>query len=173
MLKIVQPYRNSKKVKWFGKQFPAISLPRKAAFTLVEVMIAVGVLGVMMASLYGGFVYAFSQISLVQQNVRATQVLEEKMEVIRLLNWDQLVNQPGFVPTNFTAPFYASNPTNVSANSFTYTGTVLVASAPVTETYSPSLRMIQVQVTWTSGKVARQRQMTTFVSQYGMQNYVY
>lgn len=146
---------------------------RRAGFTLVEVMIAVGVLGVVVASLYGGFVYAFSQISLVQQNIRATQILEEKMEVVRLLNWDQLVNQPGFVPASFTAPFYASNPANPRSNAFTYTGTVLVTNAPVSESYASSLRMIQVGLTWTSGSVVRQRQMTTFVSQYGMQYYVY
>ena len=155
-------------------EFTASAFPEKAAFTLVELMMAIGVLGVVIASLYGGFVYAFSQISLAQQNDRATQILEEKWEVIRLVNWDQLVNQPGFVPTSFTAPFYASNPTNPPANSFTYTATVLVTNAPLTyETYSNSLRMIQVTLTWTSGNVTRQRQMTTFVSQYGEQNYVY
>jgi len=143
-------------------------------FTLIELMIAIGVLGVVIASLYGGFVYAFSQVSLVQQNIRATQILEEKMEVIRLLNWDQLVNLPGYVPTSFTAPFYVSNPTNAPAtNTLIYNGTVLVTNAPVSETYASSLRMIQVNLTWTSGKVLRQRQMTTFVSQYGMQHYVY
>jgi prepilin-type N-terminal cleavage/methylation domain-containing protein len=173
MLEIVHPYPNSMIGRRYGRKLPVSFLRREAAFTLVEVLIAVGVLGVVIASLYGGFVYAFSQIALVQQNIRATQILEEKTEVIRLVNWDQLVNQSRFVPTNFTAPFYAANPTNPGANSFTYTGTVQITSAPVTESYAPSLRMIQVTLSWTSGNVARQRQMTTFVSQYGMQNYAY
>jgi hypothetical protein len=28
------------------------------------------------------------------------------MEVVRLLNWDQIANYPGYVPTSFTAAFY-------------------------------------------------------------------
>lgn len=145
----------------------------RGAFTLVEVLMAVGLMGVMLASLYSGFVFAYAEIRLVRENVRATQILEEKMEVIRLLNWDQVVNQPGFIPATFTAPFYAANPTNAPAGAFTYAGSVQVSRAPVSETYSNSLRMIQVQLVWTSGSVTRQRQMTTFISQYGMQNYVY
>ena len=141
--------------------------------TLVEVIVGVGVLAIMTLSLYSGFAYAFAQIRLLQENTRATQILTERMELVRLLNWDQVVNYPGYIPTNFTAPFYADNPTNVSSNALIYTGTVLVTNAPVTETYSNDLRMIQIQLSWQSGKVLRQRQMTTFVSQYGMQKYVY
>lgn len=141
--------------------------------TLVEVMVGVGVMGIMSVSLYAGFAFAFAEIQLAQENVRATQILEERMEVVRLLNWDQVVNLPGYIPTTFTAPFYAGNPTNAPSTAFNYTGKVLVSSAPVTETYANDLRMIQIQVSWPSGKVIRQRQMTTFVSQYGVQKYVY
>ena len=142
----------------------------RTAFTLIEVVMAVGLLGIMITSLYAGFAFAFTQIRLTQENVRATQIIEERMEVVRLLNWDQVANTPGYVPTSFSEEFYANNPTNTG--SF-FTGTVLVTNAPVAEAYSNSLRMIQIKVTWTSGNVLRTRQMTTFVSQYGMQNYVY
>jgi type II secretory pathway pseudopilin PulG len=144
-----------------------------AAFTLVEVMLGVGVMGIMSVALYAGFTFAFAEIRLAQENVRATQILEERMEVVRLLNWDQVANLPGYIPSTFTAPFYADNPTNPPSDSFNYTGTVLVTNAPVTETYSSDLRMIQIQVRWPSGKFIRQRQMTTFISQYGVQKFVY
>lgn len=141
--------------------------------TLIEVMVGVGVMGIMMVSLYAGFAFAFSEIRLARQNVRAAQILQERMEVVRLLNWDQVVNLPGYIPTTFKAPFYANNPTNPPSDSFTYTGTVLVTNAPITETYASDLRMIRIQVSWPSGKIIRKREMTTFVSQYGMQKYVY
>ncbi len=141
--------------------------------TLVEVIVGVGVLAIMTLSLYAGFAYAFAEIRLMQENARATQILTERMELVRLLNWDQVVNLPGYIPTNFTAPFYADNPTSPGANAFLYTGTVLVTNALGAETYAKDLRMIQIQVSWLSGTVLRQRQMTTFVSQYGMQKYVY
>src|SRR5215472_84716 len=142
--------------------------------TLVEVMVAVGLLGLMLTALYGGFSSSFAVVRVARENLRATQILEERMEVLRLITWSDVTNSPGFIPTNFTAPFFASQPTNVPVESgFYYTGTVTIGHAPLSETYSNSLRMIQIGLTWTSGKVVRQRQMTSFVSQYGMQNYIY
>jgi prepilin-type N-terminal cleavage/methylation domain-containing protein len=146
---------------------------RNAAFTLVEVMIGVGILGIMMVSFYGGFAFAFAEIRVARENVRATQILEERMEVVRLLNWDQLVNMPGYIPSTFNAPFYSENITNPPPDDFLFSGTVKVENAPLTETYAEDLRMITIEVKWTSGKIARKRKMTTFVSQYGMQKYVY
>ena len=136
-------------------------------------MVGVGVMGIMMVSLYAGFAFGFKQIRLARENVRATQVLEERMEVVRLLNWDQVINLPGYVPTNFTAPFYADNPTNPPANNFYYTGTVQVANAPLTESYSNNLRMIKIQLIWPSGHLVRTRQMSTLVAQFGLQKYIY
>ena len=136
-------------------------------------MVGVGVMGIMMVSLYAGFAFGFNQIRLARENVRATQVLEERMEVVRLLNWDQVINLPGYIPTTFQAPFYADNPTNPPANNFCYTGTVQVASAPIMESYSNNLQMIKIQLTWPSGRLVRTRQMTTLVAQFGIQRYVY
>jgi len=143
---------------------------QERAFTLMEVMVAIGVLGFMLVSLYAGFSSGFSVLRVARENLRATQILEEKMEVIRLVKWDDVA--PGFIPTNFTASFDAANPTNISGT-FAYHGTVTVTNAPITESYAQHMRMIQIELTWESGNVTRHRQMTTFVSQYGLQNYIY
>jgi type II secretory pathway pseudopilin PulG len=143
----------------------------RAGMTLVEVMVGLGILTMMTLSLYAGFAYAFAEIRLTQENARATQILAEKMEVVRVLNWDQVANLKGYIPSTFTAPFYANNPTNPPPNSFNYTGQVLVTNAPVTESYAGDLRMIQIDVSWPSGGVTRHRKMVTFVSQYGIQKY--
>ena len=145
----------------------------QSAFTLVEVIVGVAVMGIMMVSLFAGFAFGFQQIRRARENVRATQVLQERMEVVRLVNWNDL-NSSGYIPTKFIEPFYADDPTNPPANSFYYTGTVQVTSAPgVTETYSNNLRMVKIELTWPSGNLIRTRQMTTFVAQSGIQNYVY
>ena len=138
----------------------------------MEVMVGVAVMAVMLTALYGGFTFAFAEVRLARENVRATQILQEKMEVARLYNWDQ-VNQAGFIPTQFSESYYASNPTNAPAGNFNYSGQVLVTNAPIAETYAGDLRLIRIQVSWKSGNVIRTRQMTTFVSQYGLQKYVY
>jgi len=60
-----------------------------------------------------------------------------------------------------------------AASNFIYTGTVVVTNAPITESYSNDLRMIKITLTWNSGGGVHKRQATTFVSQYGLQRYVY
>ena len=141
----------------------------RAAVSLIEVLVAVSIGGIMFISLYSGFSTGFAVVQLARENLRGAQILQEKMETIRLYTWDQ-INTSGFIPTNFTDVFYASTQ---SASGLTYTGMVTIANAPFTETYSNDVKLITVEVTWASVNVLRRRQMTTFVSRYGLQNYIY
>jgi len=135
-------------------------------------MVAVTVVAVMGVALYAGIGVAFSQLRLSRENLRATQIIEGKMEIVRQYNWDQVANYAGFIPATFTEPFYANNPTNTAGN-FNYTGAVTVTNAPITESYSNDLKMIRINLTWKSGGITHKRQATTFVSQFGLQRYVY
>lgn len=144
-----------------------------AAFTLVEVLAGSAVLLIMGVSLYAGFTFGIQQIRLGRENIRATQILEEKMEMARLLNWNQVAKLPGYVPSTFEESYYSTSATNIAPGSLVYYGTVVVTNAPVTESYSNDLRMIRVTVRWTNFNLPHKRTMFTFVSQYGMQNYVY
>lgn len=150
----------------------AVLSPR-GAFTIVEVLLGCGVLVIMGISLYAGFTFGIQQVRSARENIRATQILEEKMELARLLNWNQVANLPGYIPTSFQEAYYSTSATNVPTGGVVYYGTVLVTNAPVTETYSNDLRMIQVTVKWTNFNLPHTRTTSTFVSQYGMQNYVY
>jgi prepilin-type N-terminal cleavage/methylation domain-containing protein len=143
------------------------------AFTLIEVMVSVGVIGALLVTLYAGLTFGFAQIQVGREEERATQILSEKMEIVRLLSWDQLVNLPGYVPTTFTASYSVFNPTNAPAAALVYTGTVLVTNAPVSENYSNDLRMLQISLSWQSRGLTHTRTMRTFASRYGLQNYVY
>jgi|KBSMisStandDraft_5_1062788.scaffolds.fasta_scaffold109838_3 uncharacterized protein (TIGR02598 family) len=166
-----------KRQKFMNPKYSMVLTPsrqRLRGFNLVEVMVAVWVIGLMIVSLYGGFSYAFSEIRLSRESIRASQILTERMEVVRMMNWDEVAKLPGYIPTAFSVPFNpGGSKTNGTEGGFSYAGTVTVSKPPITENYSNDLRMIQIQVTWTSGKVLRRRQMTTYVSQYGMQRYVY
>src|SRR5437870_1691715 len=85
---------------------------RLEAFTLVEVIVCTAIVSILFVSLYGGIASGFSLVTLARENLRANQVILEKMETIRLYNWDQ-VNSNGFLPSSFTAPFYPSVITNL------------------------------------------------------------
>src|SRR5690242_8257784 len=101
---------------------------RDHGFTLIEVMMSVAVMGVLLVTLYAGISFGFNQIQLSREEERATQILAEKMEIVRLLSWDQVVNLPGYVPSTFTASYEVTNPTNAPTSSFIYTGTVVITN---------------------------------------------
>jgi uncharacterized protein (TIGR02598 family) len=138
----------------------------KRAFTLVEVLIAAGILGFTVVTLYGAFSFGFTTIRLSQEEVRADQILVQKLETLRLYDWSKITGN--FLPTNFTNSF-SSDGTGVS-----YYGTFSVtpfAPSAAKESYTDSLCQVTVSLHWVSGAVERTRSMTTQVSKYGIQNY--
>ncbi len=137
---------------------------------MVEVITAVVIVGVLFMSLYAGISYSFAGIRLARENLRATQILTEKIEVVRLCTWEQ-VNSNGFLPAKFKAPYEPGGPTNALA----FQGKILVRTAPVgllPAQYSNDMRRVYVTVDWTSGGVDRTREVYTYVSRYGLQNYI-
>ena len=130
------------------------------AFTLVEVLVAVLAAAVSVVSLYAGFSSGFAAVETSRESLRATQVMLEKLETIRLYSWSQL-NTAGFMPTNFSAPF---NPSTNAVGGFNYQGTVSIGPAPISNSYSNDLKQVTVTVNWTSANVVRSRTMTTLVS---------
>jgi hypothetical protein len=123
-------------------------------------------------TLYVAISQGFAIIQTARENLRATQVLQEKMETMRVYNWDQ-VTTPGFIPSSFTEPFYAVGDNDNGG--FNYEGQVIVTNAfPLgSVTYSDDLRWVIVQVQWQSGNITRRREMRTLVSQFGLHSYVY
>ena len=140
----------------------------RSAFTLVEVMVAVPMGAIMLIGLYLGFSQGFAVIQLARENLRATQILQEKTERIRLFNWDALSAAPN--PYTFTNWYYPT--ANAGKQGIAYIGTRIISDPPISENYSNEMKLVTFQVTWTSGKVKRQREMSTLVSQYGLHNYV-
>jgi hypothetical protein len=104
------------------------------------------------------------------ENLRATQILTDKMELIRLCTWDQVTNG-SFLPATFTGPFNYS--TNSSDYGLNYRGTVVISVPALAESYGSTLRLVTVQVTWTNSGVLRSRSASTLVSQYGLQSNIY
>jgi hypothetical protein len=147
------------------------------AFTLVDALFAMAMAGMLFTSLYAGLAYGFNIIKMARENTRATQIMLEKMETIRLYTWTQ-INSNGFIPTNkFTVPYYSVNGTN---SSLVYTGQFridpsgLINSDGLPASYASDMKKVTVRVDWGAiGGTNRTRTMTTFVSKNGMQSYVF
>jgi hypothetical protein len=150
----------------------AVSTSSEAAFTLAEIMVACALLGVMIVSLYGGISFGFSSITLARQNLRATQIALEKMEITRMYSWEQ-INSNGFVPPTFTAPFFPTIGGTDTNGGVTYYGTTLITNVNRNPAYSNDMREIRVTLTWTNRNTPQRVEMKTFLSQYGMQRYIY
>jgi hypothetical protein len=91
-------------------------------------MVAMGILSVVFVGIYTAIGTNVTLVQLCRENETATQILAEKLEAIRLYNWDQ-INSHGYVPAMFTV---ALDPANSNSPPY-YTGMVTIAQAPVTE----------------------------------------
>lgn len=139
--------------------------------TLVELVMATVLLTIMASALMASFSYGFFIMQLVRENQRATQVLLEKAETLRLYRWDQVLT-PGFVPTNF-ADVYDPQAT-ANSQGITYNGTVAITNVPFAASYSTNLKQIVITVQWTTTRNhTRTRVLSTLVAKNGLQNYVY
>ncbi len=139
--------------------------------TLVETVIAVTILSILGAGIVGSINYGLFMMRLARENARATQVMLEKLESIRLYDWTE-VNSNGFVPPTFSEPYDPQAPTNQQG--VIYYGTMTVSNVPFTTSYSTNLRQFTVTLQWvTAGKINHSRSISTFVARDGVQNYVY
>ena len=140
-----------------------------AGFTLPEVIMASSILSICAAGIMGAFASGFRIVAMTQENQRATQVLIEATEIVRLYSWDQL-HTPGFVPTTFTEYYDPSTQGGVI-----YTGAITIASAPVDmpASYRSNINFLTVTLSWNTAGVPRQRSLTTMIAKDGVQNYVY
>jgi type II secretory pathway pseudopilin PulG len=141
----------------------------QAAFSLVEVTVGLGIVGTCVAALFSGFTTGFFTIRMARENLRATQILLQKTETLRLLSWDQLTGT-NTVPTVFTERYDPNAPTD---KGIMYSGTIDITTCPITASYSNEMKMVVVSVNWKTGAMDRNRSYTTYVSRYGLQNYIY
>jgi type II secretory pathway pseudopilin PulG len=143
----------------------------ESGMTLVDLVMAIGVLGIMAGGVFGSFRYGFFTLQLVRENQRATQIILEKVETIRLYSWDQ-VNTPGFIPQDLDPEYYDPQ-APVGQQGVTYNGTVRVEPCGLTSSYAAHMRQITVTLSWTTRDIPHTRSLTTFIAKDGVQNYVY
>src|SRR5436309_15551964 len=143
---------------------------RQSAYTLPEVMMGILIMSIMFVTLYLGFTQGFGVVQSSRENLRATQILQQYSELIRLYTWDQLTNGTTIPhPSTKTWTFYPLGGTGNQG--VTYTGNMSIDSSDIAEDYAADTRKVTFTLTWTSGKIPHQRQMTTLVSRYGLHKY--
>lgn len=137
---------------------------------LLEALVGGAILAVVSISFFGAISMGFASVRLSQETVRADQILLENLETVRVYPWSSII-KPAFIPTNFTANFTPAGSGPNTASGAVYDVGIAVVPAPMTESYSDTLRQVTVTAAWTSAGVRRVRSMTTLVSQNGIQTY--
>lgn len=140
-----------------------------AAFSMVEVTVGLGIVGTCVAALFSGFTTGLFTMKMARENLRATQILLQKTEAIRLQSWDQLTN-PTNIPPTFTERY---DPNAATDRGVLYTGSIVITNCPISSSYSNEMRMVTVTLNWQTGSVNRNRRYTTYVARNGLQNYIY
>lgn len=155
-----------------------------AAYTFVEVMAAVAIVGVMTMVLYVGISISFGVIQRTRENLRATQILVQRSETVRLYSWDQLryTGTPAWFQTNFVDRYDPIGATNTGGGAVYYGNIRLTVPPPATVlpttvSYRTNVALVTVTLRWTNSSGAKLfphlRTYETLVAKSGMQNYVF
>src|SRR5882762_1105374 len=132
-------------------------------FSLAEVMVGMAVVGILFVALYAGLTSGLTNVAMARENARATQIMAEKLDSIRLYSWDKITNS-GYRKVDFTATFAPTGSSSNASPGVTYSGTVTISQAPVANAYKDNMRQVTVSLTWKTGSLNRGRSMTTLVA---------
>src|ERR1043165_3708741 len=87
------------------------SVSQKSAFTLIETAVSMMVVGILIVSLYSGVTWGMGNYQRAREAMRATEILTEKLDSVRLFNWEQITNGTS-IPSTFSCSFDAEKDPN-------------------------------------------------------------
>ena len=143
-------------------------------FSLAETLIATLAAAVMLLALYASFTFGYAMIRVTREDIRATQIIVQRMEAIRLSPYDVVAN-PASYPSNTTAYFDESTDTTNHGTVYTVSFSRTPGPAGLPSTYKTNVMLVTVSASWTSGtatNIQHSRSMQTYVARSGIQNYV-
>lgn len=144
---------------------------RQSAFTIAEAVVAAALIGFCWISLGAAIGMSLSLAQSNREDLRATQIMVQKMEQFRLYNWDQ-VHDAAYVPVKFQDYFDPAHNKGPQ-----YTGSVNVVTNPpnLPANYQGKMVSVTVSISWTSYNgghaITHTREMQTYVAQYGMNTF--
>lgn len=137
------------------------------------------VIGVVFVSIFNVITVSLFTTQLSRENLRATQIMVEKMEGLRLYNPSELTNTT-VLARSFTNWFSETNSAGlgggVGGDGAQYTGTITISPVPFNTDYSDNMSEVTITLNWVSGgngSMTHTRTMSTFYSNNGMANYVF
>ncbi len=135
-------------------------MSRAGGFTLMEAMVATMILGLVLVSVLAITSQSYRYLSDIRLTARSSQVLQQKMEDIRLLSWSQVQSLPAtFTDPNDTEEIFTGGIAMSPYDS--YNGATTVAKVTLTVTWANQ-----------SGQV-RTNKLSSLVSSGGLNKYIF
>ncbi len=133
----------------------------RAGLSLIEILIAILVIGIVIGSTLVAMRSGFSMIQLARDNTMASQIMQSEMENLRLMNWTQL----GELPEEESFEVDTQLDANIAAR--------YERTRRVTEVRD-GMREVELVVEWdTVGGSRHTRTYRTLFSQEGLNDYYY
>ena len=140
------------------------------------------IMGTAMGALFSGFATGFFTMRMARENLRATQIMLEKVETIRLYSWQQVTNTqaPLFIPDTFEAKY--DPVVQTTTGGLIYHGTLSITNVNAGEMvgldgnppkYTNDMRLVIVNVRWKTGNLDRTREFRSYIARSGLQDYIY
>jgi|SRR5690242_12091701 len=150
------------------------------ASTLVEVLMGALITAILFLSIFGVISNGTTILQSTRENLRATQILDSRMEGLRLIPWGYATNQlfdSNCVPPIFVESFYPPglNGKSSSRGAVYYGSMAIQTNITLTppSSYYTQMCLVTVKLNWTNTSGVHARTMSTYVAKYGLQNYVY
>lgn len=142
-----------------------------AGHSLPEAIVAVSLVGMMLISLYAGFSTGFRLVRCARENLRATEILTQQTELLRLCNWSQLHDKK-YLRRTFTERFDPSGSSDDTRGTVYYGTVELTSPGDFPAAYRDNLSLVTISLTWTNLNAATPivsaRQVQTCVSRFGL-----
>jgi len=143
----------------------------KEGTTLVDVIMAVAIIAIIATGIVGALSYGFFTMGTVRENQRATQIMLETLETIRLYNWSQ-VNSNGFIPSSFSSVYDPQSAPG--SQGLTYYGQIIKSNGPsIGASINSNMVQLDISLRWTNRNIPHFRTVTTYIAKDGIQNYVF
>ncbi len=124
--------------------------PQKG-FSLIEVLIAIFILGIVSVTLISVFIYGFNVVFKTRQVFMATQIAQEEVELVRNMNYDDIL---------LLGSTYTHDSLSELVNG---AGALSIESGP-----GDDIKKLTVSVTWDYQGTNMRKDVVTFVTREGV-----
>lgn len=137
----------------------------------METIVAIVIAGVMLPILFTGLGNAFSTVKSSRENLRATQIMVQRMEAIRLASYKTL-QDPAAYPANSTEYYCPSGQNGAKGTAYTLQYNWTNGPSTLPPSYRSNMMLVTITASWKSGNIQRSSSMQSYVARYGIQRYV-